>query len=952
MKALRDMFRALWELLTEYVKSRIFTVTVIILVLFGLLVHRLFVLQIREGVQHTESVNVTSEKTRKVKAVRGEIYDVNGKLLAYNKVSYTLTFGNDIEMADRAKALGVSENVLKNQILEDTINILEADGDKLDVSFPITLRNNNLIFTISGNQLIYFLRDVYAVPSLSDLTDKQKKADAKAVFEYLRDEVFDIDDTLPIERQLQIEACRYNLWLNRFQQYVNIEIAHDISDKSRAVITENMDTLLGMNMKAESRRVYNDAIYFSHIIGYVGTASEEDIKYYNEKDENVKYTSEDVVGKTGVEQVYETRLHGTDGAETLTVDDMGKVLEVKNSTPALAGNNVYLSIDSDLQKYCYEMLEKEIAEIIVKNTQSISFPPEDNNKNVIAITDVYAGLFANHQIKLSLMGQNGSTALEKDIYRRVLTRSAEVTAKIRSLLSDAPENVVNLSLEYKDYMEYICEKLRDEKIYDRSKVDDDEDTVFKQYVEGSTSLKEFLQHLIAIEAIDVTSIEEDGTYYDSEDIYNLLREHIITTLQKDEEFQNKMIRYMIGYGEIMGSEVIQLLYDQEVLKAEGDKLYEEYKNGMYDSYTFILKKIEALEITPQMLALAPCSGAIIVTDVRTSEVRAYVTYPSYDNNYLTNSVDPDYYDMLLHDKTSPLYNRASMMRTAPGSTFKIVSAITGVNEGVIGLDTVITDMGEFESVYTKPRCWIYSQQHVTHGSVGISEALDVSCNYFFYTVGYRLATRENDEYNDSLGLASLRKYAEQFGFGEESGFELPEISPNISDSDAVLSAIGQGTNTFAPIQLSKYITGIANNGVVYNPTLLSKITDYQGNVLETSSPTLYSTVDCDASLWDVIHNGMRLVVTDDLEDIKLLNSISVNIAGKTGTAQESEDMPTHSLFVSYAPYESPEYSMTTVIQNGYSSRNAAELSSFVYAYMYEKEALINIEFNKNNVGGD
>ncbi len=950
MNALKDMFRALWELITEYVKSRIFTVTVIILVLFGLLTHRLFVLQIREGVSHTESFNETSEKTRNISAIRGDIYDVNGKLLAYNKVSYTLTFANDIEMAARAESLGISENELKNQILNDTITILENDGDKLDNSFPISLRNGNPVFTISGSRLELFLRDVYAVPSLSDLTEEQKTADALTVFEYLRDEVFSIDSTLPIERQLQILGCRYNLWLNRFQQYVSIEIAHDISEKSRAVITENKDTLLGMDMKAESLRVYNDAKYFSYIIGYVGTASEEDIEYYAKQDESVKYDSEDVVGKTGVEQVYELQLHGTDGVETLSVDNMGKVLEVKSSTPAVAGNDVYLSIDADLQKYCYDILEKEIAEIIVRNTLNIAFPPEQNDKNVIAITDVYAGLFANHQLKINLMGQSGATDLERDIYRRILARSSSVAEKIRKLLTDEPENIQNLSEEYKDYMEYICEKLRDDELYLRSKVPDD-DPVFQQYVDGSLSLKEFLQHLIAIEAIDVTSIEETGTYYDSDDIYNLLREHIISSLESDEEFQNKMIRYMIGYGEILGSEVIQLLYDQGILNKENDTLYDEYTRGMYDSYSFILKKIETLEITPQMLAIPPCSGSIIVTDVHTGEERAYVSYPSYDNNYLTNSVDPDYYDMLLHDKTSPLYNRASMMRIAPGSTYKIVSTIAGVNEGVIAEDSVITDLGEFEQVFTKPRCWIYNQQHITHGSVGISEALDVSCNYFYYTVGYRLAD-DNGTYNDSMGLASLRKYAEQFGLGEESGFELPEISPHISDSDAVLSAIGQGTNNFAPIQLSKYITGIANSGTVYNPTLLSKITDYQGNTIMTAEHSVYSQVNCAPSLWERIHYGMRLVVTDDLEDIKLLNSLSVSIAGKTGTAQESEDMPTHSLFLSYAPYENPDYAMTAIIQNGYSSRNAAELSSFVYAYMYEKEALIDMEFNKNNVGGD
>ena len=120
--------------------------------------------------------------------------------------------------------------------------------------------------------------------------------------------------------------------------------------------------------------------------------------------------------------------------------------------------------------------------------------------------------------------------------------------------------------------------------------------------------------------------------------------------------------------------------------------------------------------------------------------------------------DPDYYASLLEDNTDPLYNRATMMRTAPGSTFKPISAVTGVSEGVLGIDEYITDLGVFEEVYTKPKCWIYRDFRLTHGSINIPTAIDISCNYFFFTVGYRLATRSH-KYVDDEGLASLKKYA-------------------------------------------------------------------------------------------------------------------------------------------------------------------------------------------------
>ena len=202
-------------------------------------------------------------------------------------------------------------------------------------------------------------------------------------------------------------------------------------------------------------------------------------------------------------------------------------------------------------------------------------------------------------------------------------------------------------------------------------------------------------------------------------------------------------------------------------------------------------------------------------------------------------------------------------------------------------------------------------------------------------------------YNDNAGLVRLNKYASQFGLGEKSGIELDEAAPHLSDRDSVTSAIGQGTNLYAPVQMSKYITGIANNGCVYNLSILSRITDYNGNIIEEAPHTVYSQVDGSAEMWDKIRTGMRLVVTDDLSDDKMLNGVGVKIAGKTGTAQVGENHPANALFISYAPFENPEVSVTVIIPNGYTSRNAGQLAGFVYAYMYDKESLVNATFEQN-----
>ena len=941
MRLLKDLWIAFKEIFLEYLKSRVFPITLLVIVLFFVLLNRLFTIQIKQGDQYSQNFEVRSEKTLPINSIRGKIYDCNGKLLAYNKISYTLTYGNDNALTEQAEKLDMSENVLKNRIIDNTINILQANGDDVDSTIKVIYRDGKYQYTVEDNVLLAFLKDVYEADTVDDLTEEQMESTPEETVMYLRKK-FEIGNEYDEERAMDILACRYNLWMNRFQQYVPVEIAHDISSNSRATISENRDKLIGMDVIVDSSRVYNDAKYFSHIIGYVGKASQDDIDRLNEESKGNMYDNSDVVGKTGIEQAYELELHGSDGEQTLYVDNLGKVLEVTNEKPAAAGNDVYLSIDSDLQKYCYDMLEKSVASILISKIVDMRSVNSKDREHLVPITDVYAAFFINNQIKLSRMTRDDATDLEKSVYSNFTTTRESTLETMNGLLTDNPVELRNLSDDYQDYCEYVCEFLANEGIYDSTKVNH-EGKEFLAYINDEVSLQHFLKHLISVGAIDVTSIEKEGKYYDSDEMYDLLVEYITEDLKDDDDFNGRIIRNMIRQGSISGNDCINLLYDQQVLNANGDVEYQSFKAGGLSSYGFVIAKLKSLEITPAMLALTPCSGAIVVTDVNTGEIRALVSYPSYDNNYLTNTVDPDYYQTLLEDKTDPLYNRACMMRTAPGSTFKPISAVAGVSEGVLDQDEYITDLGQFDKVYTKPMCWAYRDSRVTHGSIGLSTALDISCNYFFFEVGYRLATRTG-AYVDDAGLASLRKYASEFGLDGKSGIEIDEISPHISDRDAVTSAIGQGTHAYAPVQMSKYATTLANGGTCYNLSLLNKITDYDGNTIMTSTHSIDNQVSIDPGLWDKIHTGMRLVVTDDLAKQKLLNSVNVEIAGKTGTAQEGEDRPAHALFISYAPYTAPEYSVTTVIPNGYSSGNAAELTAFVYAYLYDKEALTDATF--------
>lgn len=944
-----EIINSIKETVLEYMKHRLFPITCLILVMFVALINQLFTLQIVEGQEHVENFTYKSKKTLTIDSVRGEIYDRNGKLLAYNELAYSVVFSNDSAITAAAEAKGVGENELKNEVLFKAIKILEANNDDLAIDFNIGLdETGEYEFLVKETQLKSFLKDVYAVTDFDELEDHQKNATAEDVVNYLCDDVFEISPLFPKEERLKILACRYKLWMNRYQQYMPVTIAYDISEESNASLSEYSDELIGIDVEVQSLRKYNDAVYFAHIIGYVGGISDEELKTYNAqlpKDE--QYSNSEIVGKTGIEQYMESELRGTTGYEVMYVDNLGKPIEVVETKNAEAGNDVYLTIDADLQKYCYDTLEKEIASILLANLTAIYDIPEGENAQ-IPICDVYFGLFNNNILTLDMMRREDASNLEKKTYENFLNMKEEVLGELNVILREKPVPSVELEEEYEYYTEYICEVLNVNNILMTSKIPlNDEELI--AYQEGETSLEHYLKYCISVEAIDISSFDVESAYYDTDEVYDLLCDYILNYLSTDTEFDKQIIRFMIESDEITGEDVVYLLYDQGVLNEENDLEYEEFVAGAYPAYDFFTKKIKNLEITPAMLALDPCSGSIVVTDVNTGDVLALVTYPSYDNNYLTNEVDSEYYATLLDDKTTPLINRATQHKIAPGSTYKLLTAVAGVTENEIDAGTLLSCDGEFNEIEPAARCWLYPGGH---GGMDLESAIQASCNMYFYQVGYWLATK-NEKYNDLYGLSRLTKYAEMFGFDAVSGVELPESEPEISDSDAVRSAIGQGTNLYTPVQMSRYITTVANSGTCYDLTLIDKITDYEGTLVKDNTAVIHNQLDEVApQTWTSVHSGMRRSITIGCKDDALINTINVSVAGKTGTAQESEVRPNHALFVSFAPYEAPEVSVTCVIQHGYSSGNARELASFVYAYMYDSEKLVGAEMSGNTVVSD
>ena len=218
-------------------------------------------------------------------------------------------------------------------------------------------------------------------------------------------------------------------------------------------------------------------------------------------------------------------------------------------------------------------------------------------------------------------------------------------------------------------------------------------------------------------------------------------------------------------------------------------------------------------------------------------------------------------------------------------------------------------------------------------------------------MGYRLGGGHNLIVDNEKGLNKLKKYAGKYGLTSKSGIELPEADPTFSSIDVVRSSIGQGTNNYTPVQLSRYVTTVANGKTCYDLTLVDKTVNTVSKKTTTNSAKKKNTLDVSSSTLSAIKTGMKNVVNSG--SLTLFSKVPVIVAGKTGTAQINANEPNHALFVSFAPYSNPEISVTVQIPNGYTSSNAAELASNVYKYYYDKNSrkkLLNKKVSSPTIG--
>ena len=763
------------------------------------------------------------------------------------------------------------------------------------------------------------------------------------------DKNYGIPDSYSKEMRYKIAVIRYNMSLNRYQKYIATTIASDVNDSTVAYVMENQNELTGVEIEEKTMRCYEDAEAFSGIIGYTGKIDRDELAQLQPL--NDEYDLNDTVGKSGIEASMELQLQGTKGSETVYVDNVGKEISTTDYTAPIAGDDIYLTIDKDLQIAATDIIETKLAAIILAKLANIKeYKPSENSSSadiVIPIYSVYYSCIENNVIDIDHFTDKYASETETAVYETYKDKYARVLATIDDELYNTRTHYEDLGKEYQVYESLIASRLYSDGVIMDSEVNRDDPVYIAWTNDETISLAEYLEYCIAQNWIDVSLLDIDDEYSDSSQIFDGIAAYIKDILQDNAEFTNKLYKYMLLNDEITGRQICQILLDQDIVDIPETE-YKSFISGAETAYAFMHNRIADRDLTPADLALDPCTGSIVVTDVNTGEVLALVSYPSYDNNMMANGVDAAYYAKIRESQASPLINYATFQKTAPGSTFKMVMATAGLMEDIIDTSSTITCTGIFDKIDTPARCWIYPG---THGSINVTGGIRYSCNCFFYEVGYRLSTISG-AFNSDTGLERIAKYADMYGLSETSGIQIDEATPEISDMDPVRSSIGQGTHNFTTVGLARYVTAVANSGTCYNLTLVDRSTDYAGNIKDEYPATVRNNIVMPESYWDAIHAGMRGVV----ESKAYYSDLAVNVAGKTGTAQESKSRPNHALFVSYAPYEAPEISVTVRVANGYTSDYAAQIAREVYKYYFglitEEQVDDMLEIEEGTINGD
>ncbi len=668
------------EIGIEQINFRFNVITILVYIIGIILIIQLFNLQVVNGQSYRNQSNTRLSRVTKIDSTRGSILDVSGNELAGVKVK------NDIEIFKT----NISDDELNKSILE-LINLLSQYQIPYPDTFPVKI--NPFEYTIKDEELKKW-KEKYKI---------DENANAEEAFYKFKNKYKIKNES--IEETRKIIAIRYKITTTGYSATKSIKLATDVNEEIVAQINERNNEFPGINISTSAVRTYKQESLAAHVLGYTRTISDEE--YKQKKD---KYDMDDIIGKTGIEYLFEDYLKGTDGEKQIEMSVDGTITGEYITKPAMAGSDVVLTIDSNLQ----QVTEKSI------------------------------------------------------------------------------ENCI-----------------------------------------------------------------------------------------------------------------------------------EKIKTGGFS------KKYNAK------------GGAAVVMDVNTGEVLSMASYPTYNPQWFVGTLEPDKWNYMNDSETHPLLNKAIQGTYEPGSTFKMITAIAGLETGGITTKEKINDTG----VYTKyknlnMKCWYYTSYHRGHGYLNVTQALQHSCNYFFYETG------------DRIGIEAIAKYALHFGLGKKTGIELPsekigtlaqkQEGKKWNPGDTLNAAIGQGDNSFTPIQIAKYISSIANGGNIVKPTIIKTILNPDGTEISKEEITKYTNeklgiqeqddgIEISKESIEVAREGMRMATSEaGGTAYNIFKKFTVEVAGKTGSAEAGKDAEGNDIvnawFVCFAPFDKPEVAVAVMIENGGHGNYAAEVA--------------------------
>ena len=654
-------------------------ITIIVYIIGIILIVQLFNLQVVNGESYREQSNTRLSRIISIEAARGSILDRSGNELAGVRAQ------NNIELFKTN--IGNEE---LNQAILKLVNLLNGYQISYTDTFPIKIEPYE--FTIKDEELTKW-KKTYKI---------DENASPAEAFDEFKEKYEITTDNAQDARK--IISIRYKITTTGYSATKSITIAEDVSNEVVAQISERNSEFPGVNISTEAVRTYSSGTLAAHVIGYTRTISQEEYEANKET-----YDMDDIIGKTGIEYMFEKYLKGTDGEKQVDMSVDGTITGEYVTQNAVAGNDVVLTIDANLQKVTETSLEN-------------------------CINKIKSGGFS------------------------------------------------------------------------------------------------------------------------------------------------------------------------ETYDARG--------------------------------------GAVVVMNVNTGEVLASASYPTYNPEWFIGTLETDKWNYMNDSKTHPLLNKTIQAAYEPGSIFKMITAIAGLETGVITPKEQMYDTGIYKKYGEEWKCWYYTDYHRGHGYVNVTQALQHSCNYFFYETG------------DRAGIDAIAKYALHFGLGKKTGIELPsELSGTVASKenkkqwnpgDTLNAAIGQGDNNYTPMQIARYLSAIANGGTVVKPTLIKTIIKPDGTEVPREEIENYTNeklgiqneddgITVNPETINIAKEGMRMATSEaGGTAYSIFKNFKVEVAGKTGSAEagkdENDNDVVHAWFVCFAPYENPEIAVVAMIENGGHGNYAAEIA--------------------------